>query len=66
MQFPLPVDVSVRVIIPEALSPAEGMYVVLRLVSLLNVQVPDVVQCPPDEIVTLPFKPTDALFAQTV
>ena len=63
---PFPVEVRVRIMEPENLSPAEGAYVVIGEFSLAKVPVPEVVHFPLDAFETLPVRLTDETDSQTV
>ena len=66
IHVPLPVVVSVRLTIPDAISPAVGVYTAFRVFAfgLYIPEPPD--HCPPVAIVIAPFSVTFALFPHTI
>ena len=66
IHVPLPVVVSVRLTIPDAISPAVGVYTAFRVFAsgLYVPEPPD--HCPPVAIVIAPLSVTLALFPHTI
>ena len=65
-QSPLPVELATMVTVPELMSLAPGVYVVVVALAEPNVPSPSVDQLRPVETVTCPFRVTTLLFEQTV
>ncbi len=66
LQEPLPVVVKYNFTLPVVISVAPGVYVVFNAVGTAKDPSPTVDQIPPAATVTVPFKETSTLFAQTV